>query len=79
VDEMYLDEIWELFDYWREFPPTHIILSAMHGGERKNKPSAPREKVPDPEQNAPAKSFDSLPLAVQQAIEKERAKHAGRP
>ncbi len=36
IDEMTLFDIHALFDYWRDFPPVHEILKAVHGIERKS-------------------------------------------
>ncbi len=30
IDEMTLFDVHALFDYWRDFPPTHEILKAVH-------------------------------------------------
>jgi hypothetical protein len=31
IDEMTLFDVHALFAYWREFPPMHEILKAVHG------------------------------------------------
>jgi hypothetical protein len=36
IDEMTLFDVQTLFAYWREFPPMHEILKAVHGIERKS-------------------------------------------
>jgi hypothetical protein len=38
---MYLTDVWALFDYWQQEPPTHVLVAGFVGYERKDaKPSA---------------------------------------
>jgi hypothetical protein len=32
IDQLTLMEVNELFDYWQEYPPTHVLVSAYLGG-----------------------------------------------
>ncbi len=34
--------MFELFEYWRDYPPTHECLKLAHGIERKEAASAPK-------------------------------------
>jgi hypothetical protein len=47
IDEMTLFDIQALFNYWRDFPPTHEILKHVYGIERKTD-SVPSKNISDP-------------------------------
>lgn len=69
---MKLPEVWELFEYWREFPPTHIILAARYLERRGHDDEPTGSEVGMLNalaRNGPAMSSATLPLAVQGAIE----------
>jgi hypothetical protein len=59
----------ELVDYWKDFPPTHVILAARYlDSRRSHRPGKMNEAERKLQVSVPTKSFDTLPLAVQAAI-----------
>lgn len=65
---MLLPDLWELFAYWEEHPPTHIILAARYLDPKRSGRVNDFEKRLVAEQVGGVKSFDNLPLAVQAAL-----------
>jgi hypothetical protein len=47
IDEMTLFDVHALFAYWRDFPPVHEILKAVHGISTTRR-SNPSDSVSDP-------------------------------
>jgi hypothetical protein len=41
LDELPLPEVWELFEYWNDWPPAHVLLRGFTGYQPKKQ--APRE------------------------------------
>jgi hypothetical protein len=35
IDEMTMLQVYELMDYWSEYPPTHLLLRMVYKYERK--------------------------------------------
>lgn len=68
---MLLPELWELFEYWQEYPPVHIILAARYLERRsENEPSGSEVGVLNSlARQGSVMSSATLPLAVQGAIE----------
>lgn len=74
---MLLPEVWELFEYWSEYPPAHVILAARY----RISPDSDRGEATGSEQmvlnslgmqGKPA-GLTTLPSAVQAAIAQMKA------
>jgi hypothetical protein len=66
-------DVWNLWLYWADHPPMHILTAAGVGAgfpmKKKAKPSTTPTVA-----TGPARPFTTLPRAVQSAIQAERKK-----
>jgi hypothetical protein len=38
IDQILMPEVWELFEYWEQWPPEHVLLNGFTGYEAPEKP-----------------------------------------
>lgn len=76
---MLLTDVWELFGYWKDYPPAHVILAAryMPRDSRSEEPTAAEmwmlNSLP---RNGPSESYATLPPSVKAAIDQMRTANA---
>jgi hypothetical protein len=73
IDDMPFVDILELFKYWREWPPTHIILNYVHKDRSGDETSQEEKPKPiDPNDPSGIGAFFSSNPAFAKEIEKRK-------
>ena len=76
IDRMVLPEMMDLFRYWRDHPPVHVMVAAWLGVGSKDEAAEPTEIEAELAAAGETRSFDCLPTEIQAEILEARKRRA---